>query len=197
MTPVGDTPSRRADQRRQTGERIRATAIELFQRHGFEHVTVNAIAKAAGVSVPTFYAHFSSREALLMPLPTREEVAAVFATQPAHLPAADRARGVIITWLETVGRLRRDEVLERWRIIATTPSLRLRTAEFERATAALVLEVLRAENGGKDLAPAVGVAVNALMSAYTSIVLRWADDDGARDLAEIAHEVLAELRDQL
>jgi AcrR family transcriptional regulator len=196
MSDVGGTPSRRDEQRRRTGERIYATAIRLFESDGFDNVTVNRIAKASGVSVPTFYAHFPSKETLLMPLPTQEELAALFAAQPGHLPAVERALGGIFTSLELVDRHDRDAVLERWRIIASTPSLRLRTAEFERATAALILGVLRAEDGGRGTAPAVEVGVNALMSAYTQIVLRWADDDGARNLLEIAREVMAELRDQ-
>jgi AcrR family transcriptional regulator len=196
MRTVTGSGGRREENRRRTGERIYAAAMELYERHGFEKVTVNMIADAADVSVPTFYAHYPSKESMLMPLPTREELGAVFATQPRELPAADRARGVILTWLELLDRHQREPVLERWRIIAGTPSLRLRTAEFERATAALALDILRSENSG-EIAPAVTVAVNALMSAYTQIVLRWADVDGSRDLLEIAHEVLAELREQL
>ena len=193
---VTGTGGRREENRRKTGVRIYAAAMELYRRHGFENVTVNMIAESAGVSVPTFYAHYPSRESMLMPLPTREELGAVFAAQPRDLPAADRARGVILAWLELVDRYQREPVLERWRIIATSPSLRLRTAEFERATAAMALDILRAENSG-EIAPAVTVAVNALLSAYTQIVLRWADSDGSRDLLEVAHEVLAELREQL
>jgi AcrR family transcriptional regulator len=192
---MGDAPNRRAESRRQTGERIYEAAMRLFHADGFENVTVNMIAKAAGVSVPTFYAHYSSKETMLMPLPTREELAAVLAP-PTNLPMADRARAGILSWLEIIDRTQREPVLERWTIIARTPSLRLRTAGFERATAALVLEVLRAENA-HDVAPAVEVAVNALMSAYTQIVLRWADEGGARDLLDVAREVFAELRAQL
>ena len=45
--------------------------------------------------------------------------------------------------------------------------------------------------------PAVEVGINALMSAYTQIVLRWAEAGGARGLLEIAREVLTELRQQI
>jgi AcrR family transcriptional regulator len=196
MGPMGDTPNRRDANRRRTGERINAAAMALYHRHGFENVTVNMIAEAAGVSVPTFYAHYSSNEIMLMPLPGREEIAAVLAPQPTDLPPTRRAGSAILSWLELIDRHQREPVLERWKIIAATPSLRLRTAGFERATAALVLEAL-SEEKGENMPPAVEVGINALMSAYTQIVLRWADDDGKRDLLEIAREVLDELRDQL
>ena len=193
MSDTGDWRSRRWDA---THQRIYEVALTLFQEHGFEQVHVGQIAKAAGVSVPTFYAHYSSKEIMLMPLPGREEIAAVLAPQPTDLPPTRRAGSAILSWLELIDRHQREPVLERWKIIAATPSLRLRTAGFERATAALVLEAL-SEEKGENMPPAVEVGINALMSAYTQIVLRWADDDGKRDLLEIAREVLDELRDQL
>ena len=186
---------RRDDNRRRTGERIYAAAIELYQAHGFDNVTVAMIAERAKVSVPTFYAHYASKEIMLMPLPAREEVMAVLAPQPTDLPPTERAANAIFLWLELIDKNEREPVLERWRIIAATPTLRLRTAEFERTTAAVVLEALGKEKG-EPMPPAVAVGINALMSAYTQIVLRWAETGGSRDLLEIADEVLAELRQQ-
>lgn len=193
---VTGTGGRREEKRRQTHDRIFEEALRLFRDRGFEAVAVGDIAKAAGVSVPTFYAHYDSKEAILMPLPAREEMYAVIAAQPDDLPDAERARGAIFQWLDMVEALHRDEVLSRWRIIAATPSLRLRTAGFERATAAMALDALHAADGHRP-PPAVEVALAALMSAYTQIVLRWADDDGKRPLRAVADEVLGELRDQM
>jgi AcrR family transcriptional regulator len=193
---MGDMPNRRDENRRRTGERIYAAAMALYQQHGFENVTVNMIAEAAGVSVPTFYAHYSSKELMLMPLPSREEITAVLAPQPADLPPTKRASNAIFSWLELINRHQREPVLERWQIIASTPGLRLRTAEFERTTAAVVLEAL-SEEKGEEMPPAVVVGINALMSAYTQILLRWADGKGSRDLLDIGDEVLEELRQQL
>jgi hypothetical protein len=144
--------------------------------------------------VPTFYAHYDSKDALLMPLPTRAELQAVFASQPEGLPAAERARGAIFLWLDQIEAHAREDVLARWRIIATTPSLRLRTAGFERATAALGLDALQAEDGHRP-PPAVEVGMTALMSAYTQILLRWAEADGRVPLEEVAEQVLAALRE--
>jgi AcrR family transcriptional regulator len=170
--------------------------MALYRKHGFENVTVQMIAEAAGISVPTFYAHYSSKEIMLMPLPQREEIRAVLSPQPTHLPPTERAGAAIFSWLELIDRHEREPVLERWRLIAASPSLRLRTAEFERQTAAVVLEAL-SEEKGEPMPPAVEVGINALMSAYTHIVLRWAETGGTRDLLEIAREVLTELRQQI
>ncbi|MCV2491213.1 TetR/AcrR family transcriptional regulator [Geodermatophilus sp. YIM 151500] len=186
--------NRREQRKRDTSERIAATAMRLFQEQGFDSVSVSAIAAEAGVTVPTFYAHFASKENVLISLPTREELAAVLARLPAELPLAERVRGAIRLWLRHFDTNMRQAVLDRWRIIAATPSLRVKAAEFERATAGLVLDALRHGPDEGTSRTQAQVAVPALMAAYTQILLRWAEEDGARELDVVASEVLDELR---
>jgi AcrR family transcriptional regulator len=56
-----------------TRRRISTAAMELFAEHGFAATTVAAIAERAGVSVPTIYAAFGSKGAILTALMTRFE----------------------------------------------------------------------------------------------------------------------------
>ena len=58
-------------------------------------MSVGQIAAGAGVSVPTFYAHYQSKEHLVMQLPTAEELTALLATQPADLPVGERIRRAV------------------------------------------------------------------------------------------------------
>lgn len=48
-----------------TKERIRECAIELFKENGFENVTVVQICEAAGITKRTFYYHYNSKDELL------------------------------------------------------------------------------------------------------------------------------------
>ena len=48
-----------------THDLIRKCAIELFQKNGFENVTVVQICEAAGVTKRTFYYHYRSKDELL------------------------------------------------------------------------------------------------------------------------------------
>jgi len=48
----------------ETRKKIYETARQLILEHGFEHVSVDLIAEAAGVSKGTFYVHFESKDAL-------------------------------------------------------------------------------------------------------------------------------------
>jgi TetR/AcrR family transcriptional regulator len=44
--------------------RILQAATELFARHGFDHVSMNAVAEAAGVSKANIFHHFKSKDEL-------------------------------------------------------------------------------------------------------------------------------------
>ena len=190
MTASG---GRREEKRRQTSARIFDEAMRLFRERGFDAVAVGDIAKAAGVSVPTFYAHFESKDHLILALPTPEDVVRLVRAFPPDMPTVEMLRGVMVAVLTGRGYLEApDRVLERWRIITASPSLRLRAAGFERATAGMLLDALPPEDAAS---PQMQVAVTALMSAYTEILLRWAGSDGKRPVEEVIEEVLGALRD--
>ena len=192
MRSVSGTPNRREEKRRQTHERIFDEAMRLFHERGFDEVSVGDIAKAAGVSVPTFYAHFENKDHLILDLPTPEEVAGVIGSFPAGMSTVDMMRGVMHSVLvDGAGLDSPERVLDRWRIVAATPSLRLRAAGFERATAEMVLRALPPEQAAS---PEAQVTVPALLSAYTQVLLRWAESDGRRPAGEVVDEVLEALR---
>ena len=45
----------------ETREKLLKTSLELFHKHGFEHVSIDQITKACHVSKGTFYTHFPSK----------------------------------------------------------------------------------------------------------------------------------------
>jgi AcrR family transcriptional regulator len=188
--PEMDARSRRWEA---THQRIYDVALALFQEHGFEQVSVGQIAAGAGVSVPTFYAHYSSKEHIVMQLPTAEEMTALLGTQPAHLPISDRMRRAAPEWFGTWTPEYREAQLVRWRVIATTPSLRTRAAEFERTTAGMVAAALPATPGAR-LGPADQIVVNAHLAAFTAGMLSWADGNGERKLEETVDEAFEALQ---
>jgi AcrR family transcriptional regulator len=166
--------------------------MRLFEEEGFERISVGALAKAAEVSVPTFYAHFPSKEHVVMQLPTAEQMAALMATQPPDLPVGVRLRRAAPVFIGAWDDETRAENLARWKVIASTPALRNRAAAFERETAGLVADALP-ETGGS-LSPADAVIVNAHLAAYTSALLAWADSDGREDLMELVDDAFAALQ---
>jgi AcrR family transcriptional regulator len=191
---VPPTQDWRARKRDETHQRIYDTAMRLFLERGYDHVNVGEIASASNVSVPTFYAHFPRKEEIVMPIPAQAEVDEVVNAQPADLPVGERVRGAMLGWLARFGPEERALLLDRWRVVIASPTLRNRAGEFERATAGLVLDALRSDS--EDGPPvAHSVIVTASLSAYTQVLLRWAEDDGRQSLEQVADTVLAALRE--
>jgi AcrR family transcriptional regulator len=61
----------RERQRAATRERLYEAALAEFRGKGFEHASVSEIARAAGVSRPSFYAHFPTLDHVLFELAWR------------------------------------------------------------------------------------------------------------------------------
>ena len=139
------------------------------------------------MSVPTFYAHYPSKEHVVMQLPTAEEVDALVAALPIDLPLRERLKHAPHVWASSWTPEVREATLVRWRIIADVPGLRTRAAEFERTTAGLISDALRRQAGGT-LSPADAVVVQVFMAAFTAGVLAWADCNGERKLEELTDE---------
>lgn len=55
-------------QKESTRRRLLSTALDLFQRHGYQATTIDDIATSAGTTRVTFYAHFESRRHLMIAL---------------------------------------------------------------------------------------------------------------------------------
>lgn len=190
---VGEKQDWRTRRWEETHQRIFETALRLFQELGFEDVSVSLIARGAGVSVPTFYAHYPSKEHLIMQLPTDEDMHALLATQPAELSLPDRIRAAVHLIFAQWSPEFREIQLARWKVIATTQSLRTRAAEFERRTAGMFADALPAHIGA-DVRPADHVVINAYLSALTLGMLAWADGDGERKLEEFIDEAFDALQ---
>ena len=74
----------RERQRAATRERLFAAALAEFQRSGFARANVAEIARAAGVSRPSFYAHFPTPDHALFELAWRLALQAVRRLEPAQ-----------------------------------------------------------------------------------------------------------------
>ncbi|WP_109514464.1 TetR/AcrR family transcriptional regulator [Pseudomonas ovata] len=56
----------REHQKQQRRQAIASAAIELFQRQGFQATTIEQIAKVAGVSAPTVFKYFGSKQEIIL-----------------------------------------------------------------------------------------------------------------------------------
>lgn len=77
---------RQKEMRRQA---IAKAAIDLFQRQGFQSTTVEQIAKVAGVSAPTVFKYFGSKQEIILEMLKEADRRAIFDTRQAVLSFDD------------------------------------------------------------------------------------------------------------
>src|SRR5262249_23261959 len=125
---VTDVLTRRAAKKQQTREAIEEAALRLFEEQGFDATTVAEIAAAADVAVPTFFTHFPSKHAVVLPPDVRRQFDQLIADVVA---APARERPFAVLWRCVEARLphrgeRRDADVRRFRIMASDAGLTAR-----------------------------------------------------------------------
>jgi AcrR family transcriptional regulator len=103
---MSETASRRRLPATERREIVFAAAGRLFGEHGYDGVTLDDVATAAGVTKPILYRHFESKRALYLALLERHRADLdSFAPQrPAEGEPRAQIRAVIATWLDYVER---------------------------------------------------------------------------------------------
>jgi AcrR family transcriptional regulator len=139
------TPRLPAPERRR---RLLDAALEVVDERGFHRLTVQAVARRAGVTRPVVYDLFGDLDGLLLALAEREEAAAlatlasVIPDDPAGREPDELLAGAIEAFLVAVRRAPRT-----WRLVlrppdGTPPALRERIAASRRRLAAQVAGLL-------------------------------------------------------
>src|SRR5947209_7661422 len=88
MTEHAAPSSLRERQRAQIRADIQRAAYRLFTAHGYDNVTTEQIASAAGVSPSTFFRHIATKEELLLDQVGRgwEAIASLLEQRPSSEP---------------------------------------------------------------------------------------------------------------
>ena len=163
-----------------TRERLQNAALELFEERGFDRVTVEDIAAAAGVSHMTFFRHFGSKDRVLLDDPFDPMIAmAVAATDP-QLPAIERVAAGFLAVLPSIDPADDAAVRRRLRIAVGNPALEGGMAANTRATQDAIVATGATPSERRDLKIAAAGCLGALMVA----LLDWAVDDADSTLAD-------------
>ncbi|WP_280344054.1 mycofactocin system transcriptional regulator [Nocardia neocaledoniensis] len=109
---------------RTTRRELEVIAMKLFAEHGFDEVTVERIAAAAGVSERTFFRYFPSKTEVLWHQFDNEvaDLRAAFAAVPDDEPMMAAVRRIVVT----ANRYRAEDIPElrtRMRLVSGVPAL--------------------------------------------------------------------------
>jgi AcrR family transcriptional regulator len=198
---MDDQPGLRERKKQQTWGLIAQTAHRLFQKHGFDAVTVADVAREADVSRKTVFNYFPVKEDLFysgLELFEARLLDAIRERKPGESILAAFERFVTMSR----GLLAADDpdaderLLTINRLITNSPALLAREqriyAEYAAALAALIAEETRARPD--DITP--WVAANAMIGLHKALVdyVRRRVLAGERDRARIARGLRAQAR---
>jgi AcrR family transcriptional regulator len=175
-----------------TAEAIQREALRLFAERGFDGVTVEEIAAAAGYSHMTFFRHFPTKEAVVLDDPFDPVFGRFVGATDPSLPALDR---VVFGLLEVWQHIEApdDETTRlRIRLARDHPRLRARVWENNRRTEQVIVDAL-VETGTARLEAVV--ATGAALGAITAALFEWVGDSG-RTLGELVRWSLGMLQNE-
>lgn len=170
-------------------------AFDKFWREGFDRVTVNDLAAAAGVSRATFLRYFASKEdAVLCAFDTQgDQMADALRARPASeddWTALRRALDVLVEYSDRD----RAATLAMYRLVKRTPALSAQLLEKQQSWHHGLVQALaeRAGSAGPtDLRPRVRVA--AAMGCMNAAIDCWNASDGHLDFSTLLDEAFAVL----
>jgi AcrR family transcriptional regulator len=163
-----------------TRERLQAAALDLFERRGFDSVTVEDIVAAAGVSHMTFFRHFGSKDRVLLDDPFDPVIAAAIAASDPELPAVERIAAGMMSVLPHIDPAEDAAVRRRVRIAVGNPALEAGIAANTRATQDAIVATATSPEARRELR----IAAAGCLGAVTVALLEWAGDDSDATLAD-------------
>ncbi len=184
--------------RRLLRDELGRVAMQLFVEHGFDSVTVDDIAAAAGSSPRTFFRYFATKDEVVLDYERRLQERLLVALQ-SRPPGEGPVRALRQAYIETshVEPAERGRVLQLGRVLENAPALRARVAG-ERIVEDLALAEHLAERLGAHPDDARVRVIIAAMGAVAEKEFRaWVSGGGKGDPAKRISEALALLEDGL
>lgn len=179
---------------------IQRAALRLFAERGFDAVTTEEIAAAAGVGHSTYFRYVTSKEDLL--LGTLRRAGAVIVdnlqARPASESAEEALREASLRWSRAF--VADEEALHNWRAaIRGAPHVLERAAViglFDRAQLTKLVSDRMGTRPDEDIRP--GLLVHTVLAAAEFAFLRWLerDDPSGPTLHELTEQALEGTRTQ-
>lgn len=185
------SPSLRERKRLATITRIQSVAVDLFEERGFDHVTVEEVAAAAGVSPSTVYRHFGTKERIVLHDEYDERLLQMV---PGLLAEHDLLDAVRVA-LQSVGvdhyHDDLDLTLRRTRLWFDVPAVRSAGQLFiDEYTDWLAAELERSPRTTYTPVQARMVA-GAVLGGFVAVIRLWYERGEADDLMVLIEEAMA------
>jgi len=179
----------------ETRAEIVGAAIECFSSRGFDEVSMDDIATAAGVSRRTIYRYFETKDDLIFDAP-REWVEVLDATMASRV-GGESTRDVYRRALLDVSRhieADADRVLRAFAILQSSPSLSTRHGRSDAEWTARIVELVAPDVAGEPDGDLQSLAAAmSLVAAGNALIATWAMRGPEADLVAMTRAVLDQL----
>jgi len=184
----------RAAARDAVRQQLADVAIDLISERGFDGVTVEQIASAAGVSVRSVHRYFPAKEDMVVGGLSAygSVVRDALLERPQDEPILKSLEAAYGAMLSTRPQTERDKIAVR--LLADAPSLHARNAEKHLDWAALLEPIVADRLIGLDIDLRAKVLVGVSISTFSSALTVWAQPGETRDVREVLGAAFATLR---
>ncbi|WP_124271830.1 TetR family transcriptional regulator [Streptomyces sp. ADI96-02] len=175
-----------------TRQAVHEATLRLTVELGFDHVTVEAVADAAGISRRTFSNYFTNKEDALLHGEEQQIRALVGAVRdrPADEPAWPALRAAVARFSERVAPPEREWAV-RTRLAMRHPSLLARQLANHAAMERDLADAVAARPASGQVRPIVLAA--GFLASLRIAMRMWIEEDLAREPAEVIDEILDEM----
>jgi AcrR family transcriptional regulator len=184
--------------RARTREAIVEAALELFRARGYRQVTVDEIARQAGVARRTVFRYFATKEDLV--LFDHGDYVATFRRVLEERPARERPfRALRRAARAVAGELQqnRTQLLPRLRLVAKEPALRARYVELDQRWHEAIVETLAPFAASDDAELRLRLIAGAVVGALNAGLTVWVRRGGRLDLEAAVDRVFDLLQNGL
>lgn len=171
--------------------RIQLVALRLFERRGFDNVTVDDIAQQAKVGVATVYRNFGTKERMVLWDEYDPLVFAALEGQPR--PGLAAIREAFLVSLDQIYKTDRQRILRRARLVAETPALAQASVHDLHALRSGLSQLLR-RTGPSDALERDVIAF-AVVAALEAALAQWLRLAGRRRLGTLLDKAFRTLGD--
>ncbi|HLR96732.1 MAG TPA: TetR family transcriptional regulator [Jiangellaceae bacterium] len=156
-------------------QQIQWAALDLFDQHGYDAVTIERIAAAAEVSPSSVYRYFGTKERLIL---HDEYDPALLREMEIELDEHDfmtAVRRALASTMQTLVQGDHEFNQRRMRYVVHEPAVRARMQQDMDEMNAVIAEMLARHTGHDPADLEIRVAVGALVSSFVAAVYYWVD----------------------
>ena len=169
-----------------THRKIIDGGMEVMLEHGFYNASVNMICKASGVTRPTFYSHFDSKENIIgeyydLSCPFSEETKKWISSTFTDL---ERIFRLLAAYLQNAGDIRHVELFSKYLVYKLSSqkygSNAIYTKSFDNEIRSLLVSFLRGaqDHGEIQNTSAAAYLCDSIMALQLGFLFRWCASEG-------------------